>query len=161
MKATKEQQPVTLRTFTAGQAAKAAGIPYHLVDYWANTGLIVPSNVQASGSSSCRGYSFGDLVAMRVAGRLREAGFSSSKLRTVVHYLKRRGYENPLRDVYLLIVDGFDMAIVESHQLISVLKRQGQCYFLFALGEAVHDTERVAATLRPPKRGTARLVAVG
>ena len=37
------QLDVYRSTYTAGQAAKVAGIPYHHVNYWANTNFITPS----------------------------------------------------------------------------------------------------------------------
>jgi len=152
----KDKQSVALRTFTAGQAAKAAGLAYHLVDYWAKTGLLVPS-APAHGSNTCRGYSFTDLVAMRVAAKLREAGVGSRELRKVVGYLQKIGYQNPLADAYLLVVHDGDVAVVEKSGLVSALKKPGQIYLVFALGEAVNELMDVASTLSPPTRGKAKL----
>jgi len=150
-----DSQSVLIRTFTAGQAAKAAGIAYHLVDYWAKRGLLVPS-VPARGSNTCRVYSFTDLIAMRVAAKLREAGVAPRELKKVVDYLQRKGYKHPLAHAYLLVHNG-DVAVVEKSGLVSALKSPGQVYLVFALGDAVSDLMAVAEKIERPTRGKAKL----
>ena len=46
-------------------ACAAAGITYRQLDYWARTGLVVPSVRDASGSGTQRLYSFRDIVVLR------------------------------------------------------------------------------------------------
>lgn len=151
---------VTLRTFTAGQAAKAAGLPYSQINYWAKTGFLVPSVQEASGPASCRAYGFRDLVALRVAGQLRDAGITLQSLRRVVEFLQsKRRYSQPLSDAYLVITGNGDVAEKKGDTLISTLHQPGQAYFVFALGEAVNEMKAVAAKLKPPSRGKACAVA--
>jgi DNA-binding transcriptional MerR regulator len=157
--ATKNQNDVIHSTFTAGQAAKASGVAYCQINYWANTGFIVPSIQKARGSNTCRVYSFRDLVALRVAGRLREAGIALSGLRKVVKKLLQLGYDNPLADAYLLVPANGDVAVVEGDKLISLLKKPGQTWFVFALSETVSELIVVAKTLERPTRGKASKVA--
>ena len=57
-------------------ACNAAGITYRQLDYWARTGLVVPSVRDASGSGTQRLYSFRDIVVLKVVKRLLDAGVS-------------------------------------------------------------------------------------
>lgn len=152
-----EQDSVIHRTFTAGQASKAAGIAYHLVNYWAKTGVLVPSVQSAQGSNTCRVYNFQDLVALRVAAKLREAGIGTSELRKIIEYLQSRGYDAPLAQCYLLVVHNGDVAVVEQKSLVSALKNPGQIYLVFALGDAVKDLISVAEKIERPTRGKAKI----
>lgn len=150
---------VTLKTFTAGQAAKATNVAYAQINYWAKTGFLVPSVSKARGSSTCRVYDFRDLVALRVAGQLREAGVALQGLRKVVEYLQKRGYERPLADAYLVVGQNGDVMEQSGAKLVSALKSPGQAYLVFALHDAVDELMSVAATLKPPSRGKACKVA--
>jgi DNA-binding transcriptional MerR regulator len=57
--------------FTAGQAVRLTGVAYATLNVWAKTGFLVPSVAGADGSGSMRRYSFGDLVALKIAHSLR------------------------------------------------------------------------------------------
>jgi DNA-binding transcriptional MerR regulator len=157
--ATTNDANVLKQTFTAGQAAKATGVAYHQINYWATTKFLVPSVQKARGSHTCRGYSFKDLVALRVAGRLREAGVGLQGLRKVVSYLQSRGYGHPLAEAYLVVAHDGDVIAVEEDKLISALKNRGQTCFVFALRDAVQDLFTVTSTLKRPTRGKASKVA--
>ena len=69
-------------TFTAKQAALRVGLGYHLVDNWARgrTPLVRPT-VPSKGKGTRRSYSFRDLVALRLAQELREAGAKAEAIR--------------------------------------------------------------------------------
>lgn len=89
----------------SGYGARAVlqliGISYRQLDHWARTGLVRSSVRQASGRGSRRVYSFRDLVALRVVGRLREAGVSVQTIRKAVAYLKQHA-EQPLSTLNLV-----------------------------------------------------------
>lgn len=51
------------RLFSTRQAARATGLTFRQLDYWARTELIFPER-GATGSGSRRGWSFCDLVAL-------------------------------------------------------------------------------------------------
>lgn len=152
-------EDVTLKSFTAGQAAKATNVAYAQINYWAKTGFLVPSVQKARGSSTCRVYDFRDLVALRVAGQLREAGVALQGLRKVVEYLQKRGYERPLADAYLVVGQNGDVIEKSGAMLVSALQFPGQAYFVFALHDAVSELKTIARTLKPPTRGKACRVA--
>jgi len=146
------------KTFTSGQAAKMSRLPYHTVNYWAKTGLLSPS-VPARGSSTCRGYSFSDLVAMRIAAKLKDAGVGSRELRKVVEFLGTLSYQKPLRDAYLLITHNGDVEVIKEEKLISAVGNSGQVCFVFAIGGEVKELLEEADVIKSPTRGKATLVA--
>jgi hypothetical protein len=51
-------------------AARAAGITYRQLDYWARTELVVPTVRDASGSGSQRLYGFQDILVLKLVKRL-------------------------------------------------------------------------------------------
>src|SRR6266508_1043989 len=72
-------------------ACHAAGISYRQLDYWARTGLVVPSVRDASGSGTQRLYSFRDIVVLKVVKRLLDAGVSLQNIRKAIDTLRSRG----------------------------------------------------------------------
>jgi hypothetical protein len=50
-------------------AARAAGITYRQLDYWARTELVVPTVRGASGSGSQRLYGFRDILVLKLVKR--------------------------------------------------------------------------------------------
>ena len=71
----------TIDAYRAPQVCNLVGISYRQLDYWARTGLIMPSVQQATGSGSQRLYSFADVVQLKVVKRLLDAGMSLKKIR--------------------------------------------------------------------------------
>ena len=67
-----------MTTHTAGYkgaiACSVAGITYRQLDYWARTGLVVPSMREATGSGTLRQYSFQDVLVLKVVKRLLDTG---------------------------------------------------------------------------------------
>lgn len=59
-------------------------MPYANLDYWVRSGFFRPSVEEASGKGSDRTFSFRDVVALKVAQRLRTAGVSLQSLRAAV-----------------------------------------------------------------------------
>ena len=72
-------------------ACQAAGISYRQLDYWARTGLVVPSIRMAAGSGSARLYSFRDILLLKVIKRFLSAGVSLQNIRAAVEHLTARG----------------------------------------------------------------------
>src|SRR5256885_5873124 len=68
-----------------------SGISYRQLDYWARTGLVVPSVRPAAGSGSQRLYSFRDIVVLKVVKRLLDAGGSLQNIRKAIDQLRARG----------------------------------------------------------------------
>ena len=129
--------------YTAGQAAKVTGLKYATVDYWDRSGFLSPSVAGAQGKGSDRAYNFQDLIALRVARQLREAGISLQALRKIVRFLrKHKGLSSPLAETYL-VTDGHDVFEKQGDAVLSVLRQPGQRCFYFVL-----DLSRTVAELR-------------
>jgi hypothetical protein len=69
------------------------------LDYWARTGIVVPSLRLAAGSGSQRRYSFADLVELRTIKGLLDAGVGLPQVRVAINALKARGTRPRLRGV--------------------------------------------------------------
>src|SRR3954468_8093445 len=82
-------------------ACHAAGISYRQLDYWARTGLVVPSVRDASGSGTQRLYSFRDVLVLKLVRRLLDTGISLQNIRSAVSQLRAGGAED-LADITML-----------------------------------------------------------
>jgi DNA-binding transcriptional MerR regulator len=121
------------KSFSTSEAAQISGVSHRTVDYWAKTRLIVPSIADANGTGTDRLYDFDDLMALRVAGALRRSGISTQALRSVLGYLREKGYPKGLAGCRLVTV-GSDVCLVHNcRELESALKKQGQGIFSFMI----------------------------
>jgi DNA-binding transcriptional MerR regulator len=138
---------MTEGAFTAGQACRLSGVAYRTLDYWASSGFLAPSTQQAEGKGTWRGYSFLDIIQLRVAQRLREAGISLQGLRKVQQRLRQeRQLDAPLAQTYLL-TNGRGVFEVKRGQreVWSLLRQPGQRGFpwvLLDLSETVAEVRR-------------------
>lgn len=70
-----------LRGFRGPEACHHAGITYRQLDYWARTGLVVPSVRPAHGSGTQRLYSRDDVIALALVKALLDVGASLQLVR--------------------------------------------------------------------------------
>jgi DNA-binding transcriptional MerR regulator len=77
------------------------GISRRQLQYWAQTDLLVPSATTRGGH---RRYSFEDLVALKAAKRLIDAGVSLQRIRRSIHALRQTlpSVEQPLSELVLV-----------------------------------------------------------
>src|SRR3954452_19345323 len=109
--ATRKLMAKAMDSFSTGDAVRITGVSFRNIDYWARTKFIVPSIADARGTGTERRYYFSDLLALRVARELREAGVSTQSLRRIVDFLRtRRGLTNPVAECRL-IVTGCDVQV--------------------------------------------------
>ena len=132
-------------------ACGAAGITYRQLDYWARTGLVVPSVRDAAGSGSARLYSFRDVLVLKVVKRLLDTGVSLHNIRTAVELLRARGVSD-LAEITLLS-DGATVYECTSQDEIVDLLAGGQAVFGIAVGRVVREMEGQLASL-PSERAT-------
>ncbi|MBX6750288.1 MAG: MerR family transcriptional regulator [Micromonosporaceae bacterium] len=126
-------------------AHTVAGITYRQLDYWARTGLVVPSVRDASGSGTQRLYSFRDIVVLKVVKRLLDAGVSLQNIRKAIETLRRRGVED-LANV-TLISDGTTVYECRSAEEIVDLLQGGQGVFAIALSGPFREIQGTLAQL--------------
>lgn len=147
-------QPVDERQAGVGYrgptVCEIVGITYRQLDYWARTGLVIPSVQRASGSGSQRLYSFDDLVELRVIKRLLDTGVSLRRVREAIAELHRRG-QAPT-DV-TLVSDGRTVYAVDDRQQVIDLLASGQSVFAIALGPVVEELRGEVAAF-PTERAT-------
>jgi DNA-binding transcriptional MerR regulator len=132
-------------------ACAAAGITYRQLDYWARTGLVVPSVRDATGSGSQRLYSFRDVLVLRVVRKLLEAGVSLQNIRSAVAHVRNRGVEE-LSEL-TLISDGSTVYECTSDDQVIDLLRGGQGVFAIAVGRALQDMRGHLAQLPTERVG--------
>ena len=72
-------------------AARAAGISYRQLDYWARTELVEPTVRGAAGSGTQRLYGFRDILVLKLVKRLLDTGISLQQIRTAVNQLREAG----------------------------------------------------------------------
>jgi DNA-binding transcriptional MerR regulator len=126
-------------------ACHAAGISYRQLDYWARTGLAVPSVRDASGSGTQRLYSFRDIVVLKVVKRLLDAGVSLQNIRRAIETLRSRGVAD-LAGI-TLISDGTTVYECRSPEEVVDLLQGGQGVFGIAIGGAFKEIEGTLAQL--------------
>ena len=135
--------------YRAPQVCKLVGITYRQLDYWARTGLIVPSIQSAHGSGSQRLYGFGDIIQLKVVKRLLDAGMSLKKIRTAMDILREQlESETPLSDVTLLSDGSTIYAAHSPDEVVDVFQR-GQGVFGIAVGPVQQELEGEIHALFP------------
>lgn len=149
--------------FSTARAARLSGLSPRQLDYWDRRGLLTPSVAAAAGYGSSRRYSFADVVRLRVAARLRAAGFGLQSLRQAMQTLRRM---DPARDPLTarLVLAGGRVLWVRSAREIVDLLDDGQLMLVFpvareaeAVASAVHRLEREEEELLPaPRRAGGR-----
>lgn len=126
-------------------ACQAAGISYRQLDYWARTGLVVPSVRSASGSGSARLYSFRDILVLKVIKRFLSAGVSLQNIRSAVEHLKIRGSED-LSSITLMS-DGSSIYECTNSDEVYDLLQGGQGVFGIAIGRVWNEVEGTLVAL--------------
>lgn len=120
--------------YTGPAACRATGITYRQLDYWARTGLVVPTIKAANGR---RLYSARDLVLLRVTRLLLDTGVSLLNIRRVIENLRSRSMED-LRSMTIMS-DGKDVFEASSADDVIELVRDGQGVFGIAIGRVIRD----------------------
>jgi DNA-binding transcriptional MerR regulator len=130
-------RPDDLVGYRGPAACQIAGITYRQLDYWARTGLVVPSIRGASGSGSQRLYSFKDVLVLKVVKRLLDTGVSLHNIRVAVEHLRRRGVHD-LAGV-TLFSDGTTVYECTSPEEVVDLLQGGQGVFGIAVSGAIRE----------------------
>ena len=136
--------PDDLVGYRVPSACQVAGITYRQLDYWARTGLVVPSIRSATGSGSQRLYSFKDILVLKIVKRLLDAGISLQNIRIAVDHLRSRGVED-LAGI-TLFSDGATVYECASPEEVVDLLQGGQGVFGIAVSGAMRGlTGAIAA----------------
>ena len=139
-------------------AHRVADITYRQLDYWARTGLVVPSIRNAEGSGTQRLYSFRDILLLRVVKRFLDVGISLQQIRVAIEHLRARGVDD-LTEL-TLVSDGFSVFEVTSANELFDLTRGGQGMFMISVSSVWRELEGTLSTL-PGERTTEDTPAAG
>ncbi|MHA7986327.1 MerR family transcriptional regulator [Rathayibacter sp. CAU 1779] len=120
-------------------AARAAGISYRQLDYWARTGLVEPTVRGAAGSGSQRLYGFRDILVLKLVKRLLDTGISLQQIRTAVEQLRREGVSDLAQTT--LMSDGASVYLCTSDDEVIDLVGRGQGVFGIAVGKVLREVE--------------------
>ena len=126
-----ERGPLVVhRHLRAGQVVRILGVSRRQLQYWADTGLIVPSARTRGGQ---RRYTFEDLVAVKAAKQLIDAGVSVQRIRSSLGSLRRilPTVRRPLSelvlvatgDVVLVLCDGAQFEALTGQEWILEVAR--------------------------------------
>ena len=137
-----EVEDSTHAGYRGATACAVTGITYRQLDYWARTGLLVPSIRTATGSGTPRLYSFRDVLVLRVIKRLLDTGVSLQNVRRAVDHLRERGVED-LSEITLMS-DGASIFECTTEDEVVDIMRGGQGVFGIAIGRVRSE---VAGTL--------------
>jgi len=132
-------------------AMEAAEITYRQLDYWARTGLVMPSVRPAKGSGSQRLYSFRDILVLKVVKRLLDTGVSLQNIRAAVQHLRERGVDDLAQ--ITLMSDGASVYECTSADEVVDLVQGGQGVFGIAVGRVVREVEGSLAQLPSERPG--------
>ncbi|WP_346764814.1 MerR family transcriptional regulator [Rhodococcus sp. HNM0569] len=136
--------PDELVGYRVPSACQIAGITYRQLDYWARTGLVVPSIRGAAGSGSQRLYSFKDILVLKIVKRLLDTGISLQNIRVAVDHLRKRGVRDLAR--ITLFSDGTTVYECTSPEEVVDLLQGGQGVFGIAVSGAMRElTGTIAA----------------
>ncbi len=88
--------------FSSHQVCRITGLTGRQLRYWQQTGLLSPSELTAGGHAR---YSFTDLIALKSARRLLDAGVSLQRIRKCLASLTRflPTSQTPLRELSLVV----------------------------------------------------------
>lgn len=125
--------------FKGATAARAAGITYRQLDYWARTGLVVPTVRGAAGSGSQRLYGFRDILVLKLVKRLLDTGISLQQIRTAVAQLHEAGVHDLSQTT--LMSDGASVYLCTSSDEVIDLVSRGQGVFGIAVGKVLREVE--------------------
>ncbi|MFD5600484.1 MerR family transcriptional regulator [Leucobacter sp. NPDC058333] len=125
--------------FKGATAARAAGITYRQLDYWARTGLVEPTVRGAQGSGSQRLYGFRDILVLKLVKRLLDTGISLQQIRTAVSQLHEAGVHDLSQTT--LMSDGASVYLCTSSDEVIDLVSRGQGVFGIAVGKVLREVE--------------------
>jgi len=130
------------------------GLTGRQMDYWATTGVVRPSVRPAAGKGSRREYSFQDLVALKVAKRLKDEGIILQKIRkTLAWFRKNFSQLSPPLNELRFVTDGVNLFVLDRdpEKFLEVL-RGGQFVFSLALGEIIQDLQSELKRFASPRQ---------
>lgn len=111
--------------FTTTQVAKITGLTFHTINHWDHNGLVTPSVLEARGRGNTRRYSLDDIIALKIAGMLRQDGTSIPSIDKILKYmLENNLISKPTEDYQWIIIDGEEVFWCGMFELVNFLENR-------------------------------------
>jgi DNA-binding transcriptional MerR regulator len=139
-----------VETFRTGDVVQILGISRRQLQYWAQTGLVAPSRATPGGHGR---YSFEDLVALKTAKRLIDAGVSVQRIRSSILALTRLlpSVKRPLAEI-VLVATGDVVLAFRDGAAFDAISGQEWVFEVARFQREVDAWKRSAAGLRKARR---------
>lgn len=114
--------PGRSRHYRTQEVVGALGVTRRQLQYWAKTGLVVPSARTPGGHHR---YGFSDLIAVKATKRLIDAGVSVQRIRRCLEALAQRlpAIERPLEEL-VIVATGDVLLVIEGAHAYEALSGQ-------------------------------------
>ncbi len=133
--------------FSSRQISGITGLTARQLGYWRKTGLLSPRSRTAGGHAR---YSFTDLVALKTAKRLLDAGVSVQRIRrclqSLIRYLPT--IDKPLHELSL-VATGDVVLVLHSRSAFDALTGQD---WILEVAEVVREAERIRRDAPMPRQ---------
>ncbi len=142
-----------------GDVVRVIGVSRRQLQYWAETGLVAPSARTPGGH---RRYTFADLVALKAAKQLIDAGVSVQRIRSSLGALKRilPQVRHPLSEL-VLVATGDVVLVLREGSAFEALSGQE---WIVEVAQFQRDIERVlgsAESASAHRQGSRSAISVG
>ena len=121
-------------SFTISEAHVLSGLSITMLDYLCRTKIVIPSSTGRRGRGRQRLFSFGDVVLLRVVGRLLSAGVSVLRMKRAFQSLQKLHPEITPTTLPAshLVTDGSKLFLRQRTDILEELE-SGQLAFMFVL----------------------------
>jgi DNA-binding transcriptional MerR regulator len=133
---------------------RGLGVSRRQLQYWAKTGLVVPSARTPGGHHR---YTFADLVALKATKRLIDAGVSVQRIRLSVEALARRlpSIERPLEEL-VIVATGDVLVVFDRGTVFEALSGQEWIFDVAQFRREIEMwSQRHSKSARPVRRARA------
>lgn len=143
--------------YTTAEIVRATGFSHKQLDYWASTGLLVPSQQQSHGPGTRRLYSVENLVQLQFIRHLKSYGWSTRKIGQAAKTLQEvMNVSDPLK--YAILVNGKNMLIAlcktkEGERIaIDALSFAGQQVMGVVVEMLIEEAYQLTTEIKEPTR---------
>jgi DNA-binding transcriptional MerR regulator len=136
--------PANVRdSFGSAEVCRLTGIGFNTLHYWDKTAFLCPSVQQASGTGTRKRYSLADVLALRVACLLRQAGASLKVARKAARNLHDAVWRLEDLQGTFLVTDGDWANICADRTKLVELREceQASVMFVVDLGRVVEELQ--------------------
>ncbi len=147
--------PAVGRAYRSSEASQILGLSRRQLQYWAQTDLVRPSATTRGGHHR---YAFEDLVALRAARRLIDAGVSVQRIRSSIGALRRLlpSVQRPLSEL-VLVATGDVVLVFHEGAAFEALSGQEWVFEIAQLEREIEKWRTDLAALTNPRPRAARV----